>query len=270
MWLDNMKIVVVGGTTDMVCQIWRKQTRLIGKTYSPDCMQYRLLVASLIYLLCLTTAYGQCEIDQDANGQVYTTCIIERPELSPVKTTYLGSAFLTFPIWQSGTVTLDSLGRDVTCQLTYNIVDNVVLCQTNGSTQPTAIKPYTFTINGVRFVSQSSKLFGTTYQNYFSVVHDGRTQLLKRHKRRLIQSRVPNKGGRDVQGYYQLLDSYYIKRTNEEPAEIRLTRKSVLNALNDQTELLQNRLKTSKMTVEQVIDAVTYYDGLPNGQKDIP
>ena len=232
-------------------------------------MQYRLLVTSLIYLLCPTVVSGQCEISQDENDRVYTTCIMERPELSPIKKTYLGSAFLTFPIWQSGTVMLDSLGREVICRLAYNVVDNVLLCQTYNSTQNTQIKPYAFTINSVRFISQSSKLFGTTYQNYFSVVHDGRTQLLKRHKRRLIQSRVPNKGGMDVQGYYQLLDSYYIKRINEEPVEIRLTRKSVLNALHDQTELLQNRLKTKKMTVEEVIDAVTYYDGLPNGQKDI-
>ena len=232
-------------------------------------MQYRLLIVSLICLLCSTITHGQCEIFQDADGRVYTSCTIERPELSPVKTTYLGSAFFTFPIWQPGTVTLDSSGREVTCQLAYNIVDNVVLCQTTGSTQSTPVTPYRFTINGVHFISESSKLFGATYRNYFLIIHEGKTQLLKRHKRRLIQSRVPNKGGRDIQGYFQLLDSYYIKRTNEEPVEIRLTRKSVLQALNDQTELLRNRLKINKITVEQVIDLLTYYDSLPNGQKEI-
>ena len=230
-------------------------------------MNYKLLIASLIYLRCTTVAHGQCEISQDADGQVYTTCIVERQELSPVKKTYLGCAFLAFPIWQSGTVTLDSLGKEVDCQLAYNLIDNVLLCQTKGSMQGVPIKPYAFTINNVRFVSQSSKLFGTTYRNYFSVLHDGKTQLLKRYKRRLIESRVLNKGGRDVDGYFQFLDSYYIKRINQEPMEIRLTRKSVLNALNDQSELLRNRLKSSNITVDEVVDTIVYYDTLSTKQK---
>ncbi|GAB3644019.1 hypothetical protein [Spirosoma arcticum] len=230
-------------------------------------MYYKFLIVGLISLRCTVAAHGQCEVSQDADGQVYTTCVVERQELSPVKKAYLGCAFFTFPIWQSGTITLDSLGEEVTCQLAYNLIDNVLLCQTKGSMQSAPIKPYTFTINGVRFISQSSKLFGTTYRNYFSVLHDGKTQLLKKYKRRLIESRVLNKGGKDVNGYYQSLDSYFIKRINQEPVEIRLTRKSVLQALNDQTESLQNRLKSTKTTVDEIVDTIVYYDSLSTGQK---
>jgi hypothetical protein len=98
-------------------------------------------------------------------------------------------------------------------------------------------------------------------------LHDGKTQLLKKYKRRLIESRVLNKGGKDVDGYFQFLDSYYIKRINQEPIEIRLTRKSVLNALNDQSELLRNLLKSSNITVDEVVDTIVYYDTLSTKQK---
>jgi hypothetical protein len=239
-------------------------------------MQRFLLVLSLLSVILSqasgqTAAVGPYTIYKDDNGQILTTFDVyytgtnSSAVAAHNEITYLGSPFLTFPIWQKGTIRLDKGGEEIACELAYNLVTTEVFCRFGIDQTEKVIAPEFFTINNVQYVRQQSKLAGVDYKLYTSILYDGRTKLLESPSSQLKPTTYINtKYSRDpsVKGIYEPLTNYFIRKGYAQPEIVKLTKTSLLSVLYDKAEQLRNRISKEKLTVDEVIDLLTYYDSL--------
>lgn len=158
----------------------------------------------------VTVSNGQYIISNDADGNILTILEYPMTNRSPFRRRFFGNPYLTFPIWQPGTIQLTEQSQEINCRIVYDLVDNEITCQFDETTKSTAVKPHAFTINSVRFISRPKSFLGTVYRTYYAVLAEGETSLLKNYKRILITGKYKIKG-QDVEGYYQDKDSYFIR-----------------------------------------------------------
>ncbi|QJW90940.1 hypothetical protein HNV11_16930 [Spirosoma taeanense] len=218
-----------------------------------------------------TVAVGPYKIYKDGNGQILTTFDVYSYGTSSIisaahnEVTYLGSPFLTFPIWQKGAIRLDKGSEELACELAYNLVTTEVFCRFASGQKEQVIAPEFFTIHGVTYARQLNKLAGVDYKLYTSIKHDGPTKLLESPGSKLKSIRYINTGyGRDpsIKGVYEPLTNYYIQKGYAQPEIINLRKTSILSVLYDKAEQLRNRISKEKLSVDEVIGLLTYYDSL--------
>ncbi len=222
-----------------------------------------------------TELWAQCIVFQEKSGQVYTTCDVyssgtgTQASLAAThnKVTYKGTQFSTFPIWQAGTFRLDSKGTEVQGELAYNLLSNKVLCKLADDSTVRTITPEQFTINGVAYTRQNANLPGVSSFSYFSKLYDGPTRFLVSSGKKLVpvQSGASGNGYEKqsgVSGAYQLFRNYFIQKGNAQPEYITLTKKSLLDRFYDQSEKIAPRIPDKNLTLNDVIQVITYYDSL--------
>lgn len=228
------------------------------------------LILSILHV-SLPKSFAQFKVYQNENGQVLTT--VDRYGPGTIGTTaynkytYLGSPFLTFPVWQKGKIWLDTHGKAITCELAYNLLNNEVLCRFPGDSTAKLVTPEVFTVNGNEFVRQQNKLLGIDYRLYATVLYDGPTKLLLSLTKRIDSYLTINNGytfvkENSIAGEYKTLSNYYIRKGEAKPEFIVLTKNSILAALYDQSEKIAARIPDRKLTLADVASALAYYDSL--------
>lgn len=233
-------------------------------------MKSLLYFATLSFFIAFQS-YGQLTVFKDKTGQILTTFdVYGQGTISATaykQGTYLGSPFLTFPVWQRGSFWLDQSGKEMVGELAYNLVSNEVLCRLDGDSAVKIITPYQFTMDGTTFIRQRNKLLGIDYRLYATVIFDTKTQLLVSLAKR-IDPYMPLANGYNISkemsliGEYKLLRNYYIRKGDAKPEFINLTRSSVLKILYEQADKLAARLPKERLTPADVATTLVYYDSL--------
>jgi hypothetical protein len=231
----------------------------------------RIILLVLVLWISIPKTYGQLTVYQDEKGQVLTTYHeyeLNTKVASHNRVTYLGSPFITFPVWQAGKIWLDNKGQALNCELAYNVVNNEVLCRFAGDSTIKTATPDVFTINGTEFVRKQNNVLGADYRTYFTIIHNGPTKLLTSMSSQLMAMNstevVKNSYNRDlnIQGVYRTKTRYYIQKGDAQPELISLSKSSVLSVLHDQAEIISVKLPAKQLTTDDVIQALTYYDAL--------
>lgn len=234
-------------------------------------------------ILILATVYvaklqGQCNIFQEKNGQVYTTCDVYSSAAQPQsplsashnQVTYLGTQFATFPVWQAGSFRLDNKGEEIKCQLAYNLFANEVLCKLPGDSATRTITPAQFTINGIEYTRHEANLAGITNYAYFSKLYNGCTAFLVRSGKKLVPIQLAGNGYEKramVSGAYQIYRNYFIQKGNARPEFITLTKKSLLAAFYDQADQMARQIPDKDLSLNDVVQLVAYYDSVSIGSQ---
>lgn len=229
-----------------------------------------ILLFSVLFTYSLL-AGGQCVILKDSYGQIITTCELYSAEVpnrlamsAHKQINYLGSEYFSFPAWQEGTIQLDQAGKEIKCVLAYNVVDNKVMCQFDKDVAATPVKPYAFTINGIRFIKQPIKVLGIDYQSYATVIDGNQTKLLKSLTRRLVPRSVRNSYEKSglFDGYYQTQERYYIRKGEAESQLTTLSKSSLTAILYEHSVEISSRFPQKKFTIDEVVQVLAYYDSL--------
>lgn len=223
----------------------------------------------ILWGLCLQS-YAQCTVFKDKDGLVITTCEVyagggRMASTAHQQLTYLGSPYLTFPVWQEGRIRLDESGKEITCELAYDLVTNQVTCRFNGEQTVNNVTPASFIINGVEFIRQANKLLGIDYRMYTTVLYNGQTKLLKSLSKSLVPIQSSNNGytkDEKFNGVYQTAVKYYIRKGDAKPELINLSKKSLLDVLYDQAERIAPTLPGKQLTTDDVVEVLKYYDSL--------
>lgn len=223
----------------------------------------RLFLCLALLSLVRSKTYGQITIYQDQKGQVFT-----RGGISPkayLNLPYRDSPFLSFPIWQKGTIWLDEHSEPLPCELAYNLVSNEVLCRFPGDSTVKTATPEVFVVNGTPFFRQQNKLLSIDYRLYTTPLHDGPTKLLLSLTKRIERYSATNNGytkEMEIGGAYILQQNYYIRKGDAKPELILLTKNSVLAVLHEQADKLAKRLPAKRLTTADVVTALVFYDSL--------
>lgn len=218
----------------------------------------RLLLCLLIQAM-FTLSYGQCTITQDSTGLIVTTC---RGTSSTLR--YLGSEFLTFPIWQYGTLALGNTGRQISARICYNVYTNQVFSQLDDSTT-TEVFPDEFTINGASFIKQSLDGSARHATTYYLLRYPGKTKLLESIKCKISPVSTPFDQFGSIAPYYaqyKKQSSYYVQKGDANLKLIDLTKRSLVGALHEQAEALNGFITQDKLTMHELINVLAYYDSL--------
>jgi TonB family protein len=223
-------------------------------------------------VLAFLTSQGQVTVFQDHKGQlmtrgdIYGAGVLNATAYNQY--TYQGSPFLTFPIWQKGTVQVDKYGKEIPAELAYNLVTNEILYRSPGDSAVQIITPETFTILDTRFIRPQENLPGTRYRTYFTILHNGQTKFLKSLTGRLEgrNSADAVRNGYDldasISGTFHFKTDYYIQKGQAKPELVNLTKRDILSVLYEQADKLATKLPTKKLTVGNVSDVLRAYDSL--------
>lgn len=228
----------------------------------------KLPILFLLFTVWVSNASGQFTVYQNDNGQLFTTFETYSSGVNAgarTQTTYQGSPFLTFPIWQPGTVLLDKHGKQIDAELAYNVVNNQVLYRFPGDSAVQIITPETFTINSDRFIHPQGTISATTFRPYLMVLSDGPTKLLKGISRQLRANTRLDSYSKDIYtlGAYITKTDYYIQKGEAKPELVNLAKpNSILAVLYEQTDRIKTQLPDKPLTPEALIPILDYYDNL--------
>ncbi|GAB4041024.1 energy transducer TonB [Spirosoma gilvum] len=217
--------------------------------------------------------YSQFTVYQNESGQVFTTFDTYSSGINAsarTQTTYQGSPFLTYPVWQPGTVLLDKHGKQVDAELAYNLVTNEVLYRFPGDSTVKIITPETFTINSDRFIHPQGTVSATNFRPYLLVLSDGKTKLLKGITRHLRAYGRLDSYRKDIYttGAYITKIDYYIQKGEAKPELINLAKSNtILAVLYEQADKLKAQLPAKTLTPEALIDVLGYYNRLMEGDR---
>lgn len=215
-------------------------------------------------------SYGQCTVSMDPQKRVITVCqtynssnglLMNRTDNKATisQAVFLGSEYLTYPIWQNGSLELGSTQKSIPCRIAYNLITNQVVCQFPGDSVIHLVSPDAFTINDMHFVSRLNQRAERTY---YRVLYAGKTRLLAQYKCTLRHTeKEPYMLDQSFDGTYQRKKSFYVQRGNDSVTQVQLSRKSLLKVLNDSSGKLPAYLTNKTLTIRELVAAVAYYDG---------
>ncbi|WP_460674020.1 hypothetical protein [Larkinella ripae] len=228
----------------------------------------RILVGLLTVLA--VESQGQCVVTEDKQKRVVTICqgytaplglLVNRTDRkqSLSQTVYLGSEYLTYPVWQHGSLEFGNRRNAISCQIAYNLLTSQVLCQFEGDSVIRTVTPDAFTINDIHFVSQLNSKGDRTY---YRVLYAGKIRLLAQYKCSLRRvEKEPYTLDQAFDGTYNRQKSFFIQRDDQPLRRVGLSRKSLLDALDGTPDKLPDYLTKKKLTIYELVDAVAYYDG---------
>ena len=172
-------------------------------------------------------------------------------------------AFLETPTFEKGSITMDGVViGDV--PLAYDILRDELVTLSYGSDFKVKVvreKINGFTLRNTRLTVVREK---SIPEGYYEVLHDGKTQLLARHEKRIKEL---TNAGRDVVYQVNSFTTYYLRTPNG--YETIRDRSGLISALQDKKAELNrfidsNRLSFSKELEEALIQSVRYYDQIKN------
>lgn len=214
------------------------------------------------------TVLSQCVVSKDVYGQIVTTCEVYESGSSTAPShkqeTYLGSPYLTYPAWQKGTVQIEPGGKEITCELAYDLVANEVLCHFEANSSLSRLTPYAFTIDGLTFVRQLNSLSGGMAKRYTTVLYAGPTKLTKSVAVRLVPALTTNGYDKSsvFHGHYQQKETYYIQKGDAQPELTSLDEASLLKTLHGRSTPLATNASTRQIPVNEAIRVLMNYDSV--------
>lgn len=208
----------------------------------------------------------RCTVSVEANGQVVTTCdSYDNSSNTNRQYRLAGTRYLSYPIWEKGTIQMDPGSQELACELAFDMVSNDLLCRLNGDLTANHIAPYTFEIKGLRYYKQPIGFMGEKSHLYATIVHDGPTQL-QRTSRKVLRTDTQvsngyNKVG-EFAGYYAQKEVYLIRKGDARPEFIEPTKRSLVRVLFEHAEQINDFIKVEKLSLEEVTRVLTYFDEL--------
>ncbi|WP_128548242.1 hypothetical protein [Larkinella soli] len=237
-------------------------------------MKIRTTAAGFFLLLApATSVLSQCTVTKDDRGRVVTICrnrtepdglLLNRVDRNtgigrPV--VYLGSEYLTYPVWQEGTLELGPTGRTLSCRMAFNVVTNQLSCLFPDSPQQQTAFPETFSLGGARFIRAGAGSGKRGKGVYYHLLYDGPTRLLKYIRCSLRVGRTAGFSEQDAfDGFFERQNVYFVGSENRRLRPVRLSRKSVLRALEEPAGRLASYLKKEKLNEDELIDALRFHD----------
>ncbi|MEZ0540507.1 energy transducer TonB [Fibrella arboris] len=234
---------------------------------------YFFNMTSYLPLLVLLLSFSleancQCVVSKDQYGQVVTTCEVYKSasntEPSHKQEAYLGSPYLTYPAWQKGKVRIEAGGKEIACELAYDVVANEVLCRFDDKPAIVRLAPYSFTLDGLEYTRQLSKLPGLFSKRYTTVLYEGPTRLTKSISRRLVPTLTTN--GYDKSsyfyGYYQSQETYYLQQGEALPEVTQLDQASLLSLLPRPASPIAVNSPTKQLAAQAAIRLLMAYDSV--------
>lgn len=101
---------------------------------------------------------------------------------------------------------------------------------------------------------------------YFNPLNQGHTQLLFKPKKKFVQAEKPENGYDDYDPpVYKDISAYFIKREGQSATMIKLNKKGLLKALNDQEALLKKFIKKHSLDLKKethAIRLIQYYNSI--------
>ncbi|ADB36919.1 hypothetical protein Slin_0862 [Spirosoma linguale DSM 74] len=221
--------------------------------------------------LLYSISYSQCRVWQDESRRIITSCQGDKPTKSsfllnrldrgqaPGELVYLGNPFLTYPIYQEGTLELTPNQPVIHCQLAFNLVDHQVRCLLPGDSIERAVFPDAFTVNGRRFIARAGSI---GHRSYDEVLYTGKSKVLVRHRATLtVFHKEPYQFDEPFDGAYTQNKRYFIELEGQPMQEVDLFKKSVLKILGKASKLNGSGKLSNKLTPTELIGAVASYDG---------
>jgi hypothetical protein len=232
-------------------------------------MNHLRMLFSLLPLIQVA-CYGQCTVSMDDQKRIVTICqsyaepnglLINRTDRQQgmAQTVYLGSEYLTYPVWQNGSLTMSGSKTAIPCRIAFNLMTNQVICRFPEDSAIHLVAPDAFTINDIPFVSRVN---GKSERAYYRVLYAGKTRLLVQYKCTLRPTNREPYALLDqaFDGIYQRQNNLYIQQNNEPIQRVRLSRKSLVTVLNALGKLPDYHAP-KKLTVQELVAAIAYYDG---------
>ncbi len=218
----------------------------------------RLTLITLVFTGLYNLAHGQ-EFIKDNQGRVM---MIQK------YTDVQGTPFLS-DNWTKAIVRLKANGNFSNMQVKYDLVEDQLLFRDAKSDQPMEFIDQVLEFKLVADDGSSTvykKGFkasdGNTSNNFYQVLYDGGTQLLKRKVKKVIEDR-PYNSAVTVKTFNEV-ETYYIAKANE-PLKIKKDKKQILTALADHAAELEKYFQENKLNVkddEDLIKLIAYYNTL--------
>ncbi|RAJ89891.1 hypothetical protein LX87_05625 [Larkinella arboricola] len=210
---------------------------------------------------------GQCVVKNDYAGRLVTICngyqpkagfFMNRPDQSqtPKTTVYLGSPYLTFPVYEDGVLEVNHY--QTSCKIAFNLVTHQVLCRFESDSIEHAVLPDAFRVGAQRFVRKSGPQGPPVY---YKVLYAGKSKVLAQIKGTLQETKREAYRLEEFDGIYTRQERYLIELENKAPQAVTLSRKSVLRVLDHTSDPLPSTTLKNKLTVPELIEAVAAYDG---------
>ena len=230
-----------------------------------------IILFGWLLTLLPSNIYCQCIVKQDESKNIITTCqgntptknsfLINRQDQGQTTglTVYLGNPFLTYPIYQDGTLEFATNQPRLSYKIAFNLVAQEVSFLLPEDNTEHAVFPDAFTLNGRHFVSRIDS-YGK--RQYYEVLYGGKSKVLAHHTSTLtVFNKEPYQLNETVDGTYRQQESYLIELEGKSPQKITLSKRSVLKVLDTKINHALLVKTKDKLTLLELIGAVASYDG---------
>lgn len=221
-----------------------------------------------LFLTLIATIILSTGLAQIVNIQGMDNVVIRTKKYDNIK----GTAYL-YPSWSSGTIT-DKSGKVYSnLLLKYDTYKDLVELNQDGQVMEVNILNYPkFTLSwtepGSNEVKKHSFVNGFTIEgftkaNYFDVLYEGQLDLMKKYKTTFVEESVTGYGTSDSQKSFQLNSYYFLMLPDNTVKEIKLNRKSILEALPNESTTIEAYMKEKKVKLKseaELLDLIKYLD----------
>ncbi|ADB39757.1 hypothetical protein [Spirosoma linguale] len=239
------------------------RTKLLSLLFGKSTI-YGLLLFDLGWLLPLG-GEAQCVVYQDANQRILTSCDFynaagKSGTAAYRREIYLGSPYLTYPVWQAGSLQVKEGDKALTCEVAYNIVNREIMCRFPGDSSVIVMTPERFVINDNEYIRQPN-------HSYITILYDGPTKLSMTQSRQMeAYTHASFTKDEEIIGLYKTTTTYYIQKGSKQIKLVNPSKKSILSLLADQKEKINSKLPTT-LTPLSLVDLLTYYDSLAKNEQ---
>ena len=173
-----------------------------------------------------------------------------------------------FDNWQSGIVKFANNANPSKYNIKYDIYTDEVVVKAEDNSEMTFSDP----ISAFRIIFEDGKekLFranydgaiGNTSKSFYEVLYDGKTQLLKKYKKIILESRVYNSG---VVGKKFVDDHNYYLAKDGKTILVKNNINAIADALPEKASALKDYVKQNKLNIKNdkdFIKLIAYYNTL--------
>ncbi|OIN59093.1 hypothetical protein [Arsenicibacter rosenii] len=221
---------------------------------------YRRFLIGVLACISWYNAQSQwCTVARDSAGQITTTCLGPGDKLLSEQH-FLGSEYLTFPIWQPGTMLLGSTGREIHGTICYNIYAGQVFFRL-GDEAPQQVFPDAFTINDERY----DKHLINGRAVYCQIRYAGKTKLLAVVSCRLepISASFDKTGGTSLyKARYKPRTTYYLQSGNGPVKPVALNGTALRTALVEHPDAVAALVPDDTLSWANTVKILSAYDSL--------
>jgi len=216
------------------------------------------LIVFTLYLTDVVQAQQNNKISQNAGGSLLR---VKKSNGDDV----IGSPYL-LEEWVKGNVKFKDNTSARNGDFKYDVIEDLLVVKSESGEENIFSDPideFTLTVKG------NSKLFkngfsgenGVNGKSYFEVIYNGKTKLLKRYSKTIIESKGYNTS--TITKKYEESSLYYIAKADNKLIPIKKNEKSILDAL--QKPELSKYVKDNKLNLksdEDIEKLLAYYDTL--------